>query len=227
MNRSKAVAAPTEEPGTPTSIPQVTPTAGNQSLLGPEDYQSTFIGKDGQTHTFTYDNAPESEGLLTLALTLDTQEDRDDYAELLKRTGRTSDFSFIVTGYDETTGEPPEGWHIGIAAATNNDPPLHYIYQFDANRDLVIKYRDKNAFDQTLNNPRLSRVYGTKIGVKAIFAAATQEGNDVMTNSEFTKLFGTDEIGLRLYHKMGYNVNGYPSNFAQNAWPTFWTIRRP
>lgn len=220
-------APPTEGPGAPTSIPQVTPTAENQSLLGPEDYQTAFVGKDGQTHTFTYDNAPESEDLLTVALTLDTQEDKDDYAELLKRSGRTSDFSFIVAGYDESTGEPPEGW-FGYGYNAPGGPILEGIMKYDENGNLLFKYRNRNTLNPVKNNAVLARIYGTNLGRIIIYASMSDKNsNGVITTRDFYNQIGGDPTALRIAHKMGFDVNGYESDFAEKAWPTFWTIRRP
>ncbi len=214
----KPTATPMAVPPTPTPTPP-------GETLGPEDYQTTFVDKNGQTRKFTYDNAKTSEGLLTLGLTLVTDEDRSDYAELLKRTGRTTDFSFKVVGYDETTGEPPSGWQAVGSFGISGGPALSFIYQFDQNRNLLIKYRNRSAFEQIKNDPRLARVFGTKVGMKVILASISQ-GDSISTLSDLGKVVGTDPQGQRIWHKLGLNATGYESNFDEKAWASFWSIQK-
>lgn len=215
-----------DPPPTAAPVPPPSPTATPASGEGPEDYQTTFRDKNGQEHKFVYDNAPSSEQLPRLALTLATDEDKSDYAELLKRTGRTSDFAFIVAGYYEGTGEPPSGWqggsfngHYGVS--------FRFICRFDQNRNVIIKYRDRNFYEQILNDTRLARIYGTYLGGLAIRAVLSQDDNVGARNSVLANAVGADPLGQRIWHKLGLNANGYPTNFAEKAWPSFWSLQKP
>ncbi len=234
--KAVATAAPTGE-AQPTAI--IPPEATAAPEASKKDITVQFTNKFGELVTAKIDNLdtnpdgqPENDPN-QMPMVVIPPELMDDYKELLKRVlpqGRLAP-TFTVAGFDKARDpqDPaPAGWEnfgFGIPDGSN----LYGIAKIDSNNNLTFKFRDMDVARHIASDPRLSKVMVSTLLTKYILTVGSNVNGQQLPYSQIANIIGTDLVGLRLAHEIGFDVDGYDKQLFKrpDPWTIFWQFKMP
>ncbi|MDQ3704913.1 MAG: hypothetical protein M3437_06780 [Chloroflexota bacterium] len=224
-----ARATPSNIPAAETAIPTATATGNEVGALGPEDYRVDFTSQAGQqAHSIVDNTADTNDPAFTLN---QDQSFIADHKEMMKRIGigDRSEYRTTFQGFSDGSEDGAQ-WHeysFSISRNGSRDIGFKAIYRRTSEGNLLIKLVDRDNFDRILLDKGLTGIYSSIILELKLRHDATPKGNtDVISRNDFLRRLGIDEIGLRLAHRIGMNVRGYPQNIENNPWDIFYSLAR-